>query len=766
MNKKRYLGLLLSASALFLLFFFIDPSEFIASLTAYPIRIVAISFFLILVNQLLVFFRYKLILSHFGFNVHWAQVFQACALGNLGALVVIPMFGQVLGRQAVLRSANISPAENAVIVAYERGLTAVVSLIIAALGGAYLLFLIGQAEISNLPILEFIFVLAAALAIVLSCRKRGFEQKFFSTILSRSSIAKFIVVCVVTIFSLAAMLLAFAFIFSVVAPNLNLWGLLAVAAVVSFAASIPISFGGWGFREIAAVLILAIFSVSEEMALSSAVLVGLLSILAVVIFGVIALNIRIYHNRRAEGKKAVPLMAARQITAVSLEKLSVWIICFGVALFIFFQIHLNVGNFVLNVNLADPFAVLAVSIILVEILTKRQLPGWDVPYFNYLLLSFVGVFALGLFTAWYKFEVTEWAVSRVVGWFVLFGYLSAGYLVIRYFGMLGYRRVVEIMAISLSTAIIFGALMVPLQGLDIPGFLHANNTSGFEAYSMNRNALAFQVLAVVVMVLPLVGRLRTKLTTSAYDWSYGKLGVLGLAILLAGGLLTASRSAYIAMAVVLLVSLKMRFIDWRTLSVILGTALLVWVGLTNLPEIYNWLYSTTIKIIYLVCDFYQYFLNYGGAEGAKSTITPQVGSIGLESVAGQFSAGSSDNARIALLLEPLKNWISNPVFGGGLGSFYLQSTEIFGFKVIVHNTLIWLLSDLGLVGVIPFLLAFMYMLNHSFRGRLRYERAQSLFLLLIFFGILSVFHEVLYQRIMWFCIGLLLAQSKHPVNTH
>ena len=78
---------------------------------------------------------------------------------------------------------------------------------------------------------------------------------------------------------------------------------------------------------------------------------------------------------------------------------------------------------------------------------------------------------------------------------------------------------------------------------------------------------------------------------------------------------------------------------------------------------------------------------------------------------------------------------------------------------MIHNTLIWLLAETGLFGFAVFFVigaTIFWVL----KGRLRDPTdvgSTTMFLFLLAFAAMSMVHELLYQRVFWFALGICLA---------
>ncbi|MER1967988.1 lysylphosphatidylglycerol synthase domain-containing protein [Castellaniella sp. GW247-6E4] len=760
----RFVALAVSFALLAGIFLFVRPENLLGALHQFPYRVLVGALVLIIINQLTVVHRYSRILDHFGHRVPWWSILRASMMGNMAALIVIPLMGHMLGRQAILRDAGVSPVENAMIVAYERVLVALVSATMAVLGGVHLLGSGVFKQMENIPFAEILLVLCIAGVLVKRLGLRGFERLHISTALAWRNVLHVLELVVVTAVSLGAMLSCFSVLFHVVAPEAGWLDLFAMAAIVSFGASIPLSFGGWGLREIFAIYVLGLFGVSSSAALSASIFCGALSIAGVLLLAGVATMGGRRGGRVTPPADRVPVEVGE--TVVHMEHASAWPMYMAVTVLIFFQIHVSVADTTVNLNLADPFAVLALSAVALEALSRRRWPQWSVPGLNAGLLTMWGVFVLGLGLAWWlRGGVSGWAVSKVIGWAALLGYMAAGYMAVRYYGRLGFRRLVETMVIVLCVVVVCAQALVPLHGFGLPGFLHGVETSGFEAYSGNRNALAFQLMVVMSLYLPLLGRMQ-RLVGGPWA-SAGKLSTVAFGILIGGLLLTASRSAFITFALMIGVVLVMRIAHRRLVVASLVVGVLIWLVSGYLPFLYKVVGDWVLGLFWVVADWvagmyravmvWDSGVNLGASPtAALSGANPAQPWIMLDGV-GRFSTGDSDQGRVKLMIASVDAWLRHPIIGGGLGSFLADSESILGFTTIIHNTLLWLMAEMGIVGAMPFVVVFVLIVRSAWIRRAHSIRAQGILLLMLVFAVMSLFHEVLYQRIFWLGLGALAA---------
>ena len=119
--------------------------------------------------------------------------------------------------------------------------------------------------------------------------------------------------------------------------------------------------------------------------------------------------------------------------------------------------------------------------------------------------------------------------------------------------------------------------------------------------------------------------------------------------------------------------------------------------------------------------------------------------------------------------------MEKPIFGHGLGNTIYMVYEKYENKtefpstlektpISLHNTALWLICEMGLVGLIIFTfypMRLIYSLILSRIKKIEYFNNQDLsFLSIIFLTILfSMVHDILYQRIFWIVLGIIISKS-------
>lgn len=695
----------------------VGPKELLARLSGIPLWALAGILVLLALNLLVVMFRFWRILSHFGTDTSWAVAARACVAGYVAGLAMISLLGQVVGRQAAMQKSGVSPVVNASIAAYERSLLAVISGGLAVLGGFYLLGQSSMAELlGHLPVPEIVSAAAAAVALSLALGRSHFEVRLSAQLMTSRNLRQVIEIAALT--GAGQLLVLGSFVVGIysISPACDLLSVLSAAAIISFSASMPISVNGWGVREVAAVSVLSTLGISPADAITVSVLVGVAA--TVVIYLAIPLALRSPPTGRREDSPVPKAGALPEI-----EKASAWVLGMASAVAVFFQFHAALPAGSINVNLADPFAILALAALFLHCLLLRTGPVWRFDGVSPAVAAVSAMLLFGFVHGWANIGVTQWALAgRLFGWLVLLGYLSAGYLVAAYAGRHGMRRFSETIVSTAVAVVLMQLVLRLLSAYDLnPGVELSYN---FEGYASNRNAFSFQLLGAMVLLLaywPLYSRHRVT------GRSKGPIFTLLLGILLAGLGWSASRAGLIVGGLLLV-----GYWVWQPRQrrvVVLGAAiaLVLWGGA---------ILST------------QYLQSASGA----------LSSFGVQSAFTGGTGDGSDPERFATFVHAVELWESAPVFGTGLGVFMAKSPEWLGHAQVIHSTPLWILAEFGLVGLAAFGGAFFVLARGAWKGREKLPASGALIMLLCAFAVFCLAHEIFYQRLFWLMLGALLAK--------
>lgn len=406
-----------------------------------------------------------------------------------------------------------------------------------------------------------------------------------------------------------------------------------------------------------------------------------------------------------------------------------WALGMAATVAVLFQVHVPLPGGVINLNLADPLAILALTAVGLHAWFTRHLPAWRVSRFNLVLAAITVTLLLAFLRGWVEIGVTQWALAgRIFGWFVLMGYVSAGYLIVANVGPHGLRRFAETLV---AVAVVVVVMQVLLRLLEHWG-VHtgARLTPNFEGYAGNRNAFAFQILVAVSL---LVGYFevyaRGSVDRHGVDAPWVAIGMLGM--LWAALIWTASRTGMLVGAVLLLISLLTRAASRRPLYWSVLTAALLWSG--------TWLAAQKSIVL--------------------SLLSGDFGSLHYDAIPMQvLSPETSNQERWATLVRGFELWLTSPVFGAGLGVFNAKSVMWFQAAQVIHSTPVWILTEFGLVGAAIFAWAFFVIGRYAARFENNQPPKHILLLLLSAFALFGLMHEIFFQRIFWLVLGAVMAQ--------
>src|SRR5262245_52783353 len=470
-------------------------------------------------------------------------------------------------------------------------------------------------------------------------------------------------------------------------PQTSIADLIAASAIVMFATSVPISLAGWGMRELSAVVGLGAIGVPAHAALAAAVAVGIGSILVV---GILAAAVL--------GDASTVEQPAQAGRSIDYNRVLAWLLPIGAATLVFFQVYVPVQSGLLNVNLADPLAILAGGLLVLGSFRLRQLPRWRVTHINLAVATATVVLAVSLLIGAQRFGWTNWAVrNRFLGWFVLLAYGATGALIVRDGGEQGLRTILLTFAGGACAIAGLEAFLVILAGLGIRVPVVPTAVQGF---SLNHNFFAFQLLMAMCAAMPAVhGRtVRMVVFSSILTGLYfagSRSGWIGAIFVLAtGGYLGAIRAKEILIALV----------------AVTGVAVFVAVDLPG---------------------------------QAAPHFVPDV---------------ASTQERLTSIVGGVKLFLEHPVFGAGLGAFRNELIPASsGLPLLIHSTTVWLLAELGIVGLAAFVAPFAFVFFREWKFA-RSEKASTVVILcLVAFAVMSAPADMLYQRTFWLLIGAGLA---------
>lgn len=692
---------------------FVGPVELWRALSGVPTGTAAGMIALLSVNLVLVLARLHWTLRHTGVSVPWLVSLRAGAAGLVSSLFVFNLFGTILGRHYTLQAHGVSAPAVVLVSGYERFVMALVGLVLAAFGFH---FLFGaeavRSAFARTPLLPAAIVLPLALALSFAIARPQREMALLRRLLAPAALARAGAIAGITLAANVTVFAAYALAVRGLAPQVSWEGGLAAAAIVTLAASLPLSVNGWGIRELASVYAFGALGVGSAQAVAASVLIGLCSTL-VVGFAAPLLLMPDTARRARTGSTADAEADGRHFAraaALLLGHLS--------AFFLFFQVQAPIANGWITLNLADPLAVLALCLVAVSLVATRTMP-LRLPRPLMLWIGALGVLLLAAFGYGYLASgYSEWAfANRLVGAVILLGYVACGALICAELGTHGRRRVAETLVVTAVAVLAVYSCERLLLAFEVLDYIITTN---FQGYSGNRNTFAFQLLVCLCLAL-------------AYAEPRRRAYALGGWTLLTGALLVGL---------------------WQAGSIaglLAGSFVLSLAGAFR-PTLRAHLAKALAFGLLLAAIWWAVPTYLAPARSAK--VATEKGAVFDPS---EVLAGTSTEGRLRSVEIGLEMFERNPLIGSGLGAVARRSLETEGGILVVHSTPVWILAEFGLVGAVvvaslPVWLAW----QRRFRPpEPREIAASAVALLLAFFAIFSLVHDVAYQRVWWLAIGLL-----------
>ena len=684
---------------------------------------------LFVIAALIASWRLWLIARDIGSPITGRDAIAAFSAGSLAGALFFQIVGQIIARSTFLARRGTPVSATLIMSGYERAAALLVSISLAAVG-AWLLF--GRLSIDmSEGGADLLKLLAAALFAVCAGSYLGWGRfavdKLPKLLTMRRLgagarillVSTLIQVCTMAAYLVAAVDLA---------PDVGVLNLAAASAIVMLAASLPISFAGWGIRELGAVLALTAIGMPSQKALVVALLIGAMSLLAFVVILAASFVVGVSSAREVSKRQTV----RRQDFTVALA----WILPLAAAMAVFFQVHVPTAQGTeLNVNLADPFAITAGSLFVLTAITTRTWPAWRVPHLNECAALASLVMTIGLFIGWDSFGWTAWAfVSKFLGWFVLLGYAVTGALLVEIAGPIGRNILMRTFAAAGAAVALVEIGSLVLEYLNgRPDELA--RASGLAA---NPNAFALQMIFVIC-------------TTLVFFRSKRLVAVL-LAIALIALWLSASRAGLGAG------------------TAVFATAAYLLPGQRRPMAIALLLAATGVVLVELELAFpigSMLSAELAGSGPAASSLTVASPQVPLYVSVGPaaFNSTFSNFERWETIKGGWSLFLAHPLFGAGLGAFSESWRLTHGEAGVIHSTPLWLLAEFGLVGaiviIVPFLRIFFHALPDAVGGK---AYATSIVLIFVGFSVMALAHEMLYQRTFWLLLGALLPLRAIPVS--
>jgi Lysylphosphatidylglycerol synthase TM region/O-Antigen ligase len=652
--------------------------------------------------------RLRIVAADLGYRPSLNSCLAAVTLGQIGGNLFFQIAGQLIARSAVLKRHGLPISATVIATLYERFSGLAVSLGLAVWGAAHLFGRLSiDLKAGGLQLLSLIAGLSAVFAATFLLAWGSMALSVIGSLASRGAIIRFIRVLLMTIVIQLTTLLGFIIAARMLVPSVPLDSTAAACCLVMLASALPISFAGWGIRELSAIAALGAIGFPAPAALAAGLVIGVASLVALFIAALIS------------SRAITEVSTARQNTPIEAPPLSIdgdaflsWVVPIAAAMAVLFQVHLPVGHGELNVNLADPIAILGGAWVVVR--TAPAWPTWRSAHVNGALLLATGAILVGFFHGLLSFGWSNWAFwNKCVGWFVLLAYAATGALIVHANGAAGRTLLLRTLSSAIVAVVVVSVTLAGVMGFDAPTF-QVGRIAGF---AQDANAFALQMIVCVAIVLTL-------------KQSTGKAACL-LSLALVGLWFSGSRSGLIAVAAV---TIMYSISAWENLRLIVATIAVAAIAIVSIKFFQSSLGGWDLVI--------------ASVRSSAQAASPLSFSEHMESIYGA-----------------LKIFFDHPIFGAGLGYFMETHIREFGVPMVIHSTPLWLLAELGLLGFACFAIPAALLFVHEWRNRGDVEGSGILLVLLLTgFVVMSQFQDLTYQRVFWLVIGAGLACRRPPIH--
>ena len=719
---KATISIVLLVAVISLVGFYYDTSKILYDIRKLSVLTVAFIIAALLSNSLAGVLRFKIIAAEIEHPIGFRRAMAVVGSGGLAGTMFFQIAGQLMARGVIAGRGGIPFAAVVVITAYERIVAAIVSALLALAGA---MFIFGNVYLDTASGgAELIKIMGGFVAATVAGALLGYGRmatQWIIPLLTRHFVRRCLGIIGLTLLVQIPMMVAYVVAARALSPQTPIADLTAASAIVMFAASVPISLAGWGVREMSAVVALGTIGMGADAALTTAIIIGVGSMLAMGIITAISLP-------GSTGKKQPT--EKRMTNSVDYYRMLAWALPIAAATLVLFQVYVPIQSGLLNVNLADPIAVLAGVIFILKAIQLRRLPQWQVAYVNIAVVVATLALAESLLIGADRFGWTTWAlVNRFLGWFVLLAFGATGALIVREGGKQAMR--VMLLTFAAATAAIAGLEIIFIV-LRSSGFRVPVVIGGIEGFSQNHNFFAFQLLMAMCASFVFARGV------------YLRIGLFGL--IMAGLWFAGSRSGWAAAIFVLATGIYVREVTIREIVFATACAAGITFAAVGIP-IAATILSNSLSNVGGLQDLLKLpgFEDFAGRAGRA---VPQI-----------VPSGVSTHERLITLMGGFKLFMGHPIFGAGLGAFrneMILATS--GIPLLIHSTALWLLAELGIFGFLVFTVPAIYVFTKTWR-RARQEQASALVVLsLVAFAVMSGPADMLYQRTFWLLIGAGLAR--------
>lgn len=710
--RNKLLKYAISLILLVLTYTFIPTGRIAELLVDVSLADLALPLTVLILAGLITSYRFYVLTQQFELGLPFRSAHFINIMSQVSGLVMFQTLGQVISRAGIGSLYTRNPQRMVLLTFIEKG-ASFFSLFFIAIIGVYSAIKTIHVDLLSISPLLFIFgtLLIGVLVIWkygLTASERRYLKKSFSLII-KVRFGHITLTCVgVHLLTLSGyVIVAHSFL-----PASSVWLLAAAFGVVMLGASFPISFAGWGVRELTAGFVFSTLSLDPAIGVIVAALIGILSLVAIAAHGLVCTML--LKNEKAP---TVPKLVVGH-DKLHMERLTAFISAGAIALLIGSQMPISALTSKTTVNLADPFALVGgLTFIAFWYLWHKKSAIWRVPHMNLGLALFIAMILLGWVVGYLKYGSGSWAsVNRGFGLIIVFCYLASGAMFTAFFGRKSIVTILRVMfLITVPAYVIYWTVitfhLIPYETMQGMGWF----SNQFNGLANNRNAFALQMSLVLALMIAIPKPSR------GGGWAF-PIAIVTFFILASG-----SRTGMLSSITIFGLAMYMRLLDTASFTRILG-----------------------YFVAFLFLDFAGHFFLDPG-QYLLSFITGEEYLIGHLRTQDMLFLQTD---RMASYIGGFNMWKEHWLIGGGLGAFIDSQGSI---PLIIHNTVLWILAEMGIVGLTLWLVLPLSLVSHALRNGVRNASWEdsALLLCLVSAFIFSLVHEIYFQRIIWFFIGLL-----------
>ncbi|MFH1803832.1 MAG: lysylphosphatidylglycerol synthase transmembrane domain-containing protein, partial [Pseudomonadota bacterium] len=529
---------------IFAIFFMYDLSDVYHQFDKISYDYIIISAFFIFINQILSSFRFKLALRMFDVPMDNRSSHKFNIYSIVAGIFFFNFIGQSISR-SILMGKSLGGEAAFFVTAIERvfslSILIVLSLIFSFISYGAISF--DFIKLSSFLISVVFILISIFLTFSLFIKKRRKLELFL--MFSGAVGGSFWGVATVTFLMHVFMMLAYLtlVIGAVGIGYNNIYAVLAILLTM-LGASLPISFGGWGIREVTASFAFSAASLPAELGVAAGVGIGILTIFSLAMNVVLIWGYDFFRSSKFDFDTDRSQSATRQCRRL-LKSLS-WIFPTAIAILMMVQIPIPFGDGKINVNFADPVAIVSGMTFLLFFIQRKIWSFLWIPKFaNYSFLAFFATIVIGYTVGYLRFGYVDWSFyNRFIGAGLLLSYLMSGAALSVMGGDSAMRLIVRVLFVSIVVmAVCEYFLRIIFVGTDVLVLLGWDGPRWFGLFG-NPNAYAF----FLVCCLPLVTIFMNDNDKKTMEWRNSLY--VGLIIFVI--YLTSSRAAYGAGAIVMI----------------------------------------------------------------------------------------------------------------------------------------------------------------------------------------------------------------------